>query len=403
MPDDLTTERERLRAPQVPSHAEVGVVAMVPDEWGPLWQPRHHVVSRLTEWFPVVWMSPAPEWREAVRAGFRAPPPGNGLVPGLDIDQAGWHLPRIHHPRWAGEFMLRRRLGNAVARLRRRGCRSVVLYLWRPDFRRAAALYPWDAVVYHVDDEYSFSPVVQAPNPEEVALLTEADLVFIHSATLWDRKAPLARRAIRAPNGVDYRRFATPCPEPPELANVPRPRLGYVGWLKQQLDWPLLESLVVRHPEWSWVLLGPVKPDPGLVAIIDRIRRRPNVYLVDAKPAPDLAPYVQHLDVALLPYRRDGYTQYIYPMKLHEYLAAGLPVVGAPIPALERHRDVIWIADGVEDWSHALREALEPRARDPEAVARRRRVARDHDWDAIVALIADAVWHLGRTGKGSNR
>lgn len=375
-------------------HPEIGVVAMVPDEWGPLWQPRHHVVSRLAERFPVIWMSPAPEWREAARAGFRPPPLASMPAPGLEIDHAGWRLPRVHRPRWVGDLLLRRRLRRAALRLHRRGCRFLVLYLWRPSFRRAAALFPWDAVVYHVDDEYSFSPVDQGPDPEEVALLSEADLVVIHSQTLWDRKALHARKAIRAPNGVDYLRFATPCPEPPELANVPRPRLGYVGWLKQQLDWSLLEALAERHPEWSWVLLGPVKPDPELVAIIERIRRRPNVYLFGAKPAPDLAAYVQHLDVALLPYVRDGYTQNIYPMKLHEYLAAGCPVVGSPIRSLLPYRGVIGIANGVDGWSQALGEALDPRSRDPEVVARRREVARKHDWDSIVTEIGDAIWRL---------
>ena len=375
------------------------MVAMVPDDWGPLWQPRHHVVSRLAERFPVIWMSPARGWREAARARFRAPAPDPVPVAGLEIDTSGWRFPKVYHPRWLGALLFRWRLRRAAARLRRRGCHHVILYLWRPAWRLAIGAYPWSGVVYHVDDEYTFAPVgldqdPEEVNPEEAALLREADLVCIHSDLLFTRKGPLARRAIRTPNGVDYDRFSAPAPEPDELARVPRPRLGYVGWLKAQIDWALLEELARRHPEWSWVLLGPIKPDPDLVAIIERIDRLPNVHLFPAQPARQLASWVQHLDVALLPYIPDGYTQYIYPMKLHEYLAAGRPVVATPLPALQRHRDILSLASGVEEWSEALREALRPGALHPDTVAHRQSVARAHDWDAIVETIADALRDL---------
>lgn len=37
---------------------DVGVIALVPDAWEDFWQTRHHVVSRLSQYFQVMWVYP---------------------------------------------------------------------------------------------------------------------------------------------------------------------------------------------------------------------------------------------------------------------------------------------------------------------------------------------------------
>ena len=54
-----------LGAPLVPG---VGVLALVPDRWSDLWQPRHQVLTRLARYFHVLWMNPAREWRQVLTA-----------------------------------------------------------------------------------------------------------------------------------------------------------------------------------------------------------------------------------------------------------------------------------------------------------------------------------------------
>ena len=87
-------------------------------------------------------------------------------------------------------------------------------------------------------------------------------------------------------------------------------------------------------------------------------------------------------DVGILPYSIDEFTAGIMPVKLKEYLAAGLPVVATPLPEVmrfaEHHPGLVRFAGDPAGFVDALREALSDNA--PEAVARRRVVARQFDW-----------------------
>jgi hypothetical protein len=122
----------------------------------------------------------------------------------------------------------------------------------------------------------------------------------------------------------------------------------------------------------------------------------PNVYILGPKPIQELPAYTQHLDVCMLCYEVNDYTKFIYPLKLHEYLASGRPVVGSPIDSLHDFADVVRLARTPADWSLALSESLTPSALVASEIERRQSIAREHDWDRLVARIATTL--AGRLG-----
>ena len=129
---------------------------------------------------------------------------------------------------------------------------------------------------------------------------------------------------------------------------------------------------------------------------MSEMAQRPNIHFLGPKSVRTLASYPQHFDVCIMPYRVNEYTNNIYPLKLHEYLASGRPVVGAPIRSLHDFSDVIALADGVEEWSHTLARALEPTALCPQSRAGRQKIARAHDWGEILSSLARTICdHLG--------
>jgi len=121
-----------------------------------------------------------------------------------------------------------------------------------------------------------------------------------------------------------------------------------------------------------------------------------NVYFLGAKPVHSLPAYTQHLDICTMPYEVNDYTKFIYPLKLHEYLATGRPVVGSPIRSLQDFAHVIRLARTTEEWSQAIHDSLSPALNSADHVEARRRVARQHDWDELAKLIARTMcWRLG--------
>lgn len=364
---------------------EIGILALVPDRWQAPWQPRHHVLSRLARTFPVVWVEPAHHWRSP--AGERVVPQGP-----LEIYTPEWWLPNVHRPAALARILHAKRLERARRRLVEQGCKRIVLYVWRPDFASALDLIHHDLCCYHIDDEYSFSREDTPISPEEMTLLRRAGLVIIHSPRLIQKKGSINPNTLFVPNGVDYRAFATPVQEPPQLAAIPSPRIGYTGYIKNQLDFDLLLDLARRHPRWSFVLTGPggvlSADDARALAALQSLE---NVYFPGAQPVQALPAFTQWVDVGIMPYKRDAYTQYIFPMKLNEYLATGRPVVGSRIPSLERFDHVVSVPQSLDQWSSALEASLAPEANTPERIAMRKGEAARHDWDALVQRISTQI------------
>ena len=371
-----------------------GVIALVPDEWGMHWMGRHDTLTRLARHFPTVWVNPARGWREAWLPSHAAAAPHS--EPGPDtpnflVYEASRWLPRIHRPSTAARFLERRRLLRARRLLRDRGCKQIVLYLWRPEFAPALDLLLHDVSCYAIEDEYTFSAVGLPIDPLEAALIARVDQVFISSKAMFERKGSINRHTLCVPNGVDYAAYTAPTEEPSDLRGIPHPRIGYIGWIKEQLDLPLVLTLARRHPAWSFVLVGPTRASGEDAIILEALRHLPNVDVLGVRPHSVLPAYFQHVDVTIMPYRLTGYTEYIDPMKLPQGLATGRPVVSAPIRAAKSFPDVVAIAATPDEWSAAIESALAPSAMSPSRISARRAVAKAHDWDGLVDRIAREI------------
>lgn len=374
-----------LRQPLFP---EVGIVALVPESWDSPWQVRHHVLSRLAKFFRVVWVSPAAWFGRSHSSGA---PTFRELDNGLTVYEPPRWLPRFG-PVLLDTISERTRLGMVRRYLRKSGCRRIVLYVWRDEFLTSLRRVRHDATAYHIDDEYSFSPVEQPVSVRERRLLEEADLAIIHSPSLMEKKGAINRNTIMVPNGVSYNAFAGTRPEPIEYASIPRPRVGYVGYIKWQLNLELLLHLVKgSQRKASFVFVGPVGNLGDKRLLWEELVAQPNVYYLGEQSVERLPEFMQHLDVAVLPYIIDGYTKFIYPIKLHEYLAAGIPTIGTPIPALRGFSSCVRLEETSDGWSRAIDEIIAAHGERATTKLNCQAIAGRHDWDTLVAQIAKRI------------
>jgi len=374
----------------VPLRPEIGVIGLMPDAWGDRWMVRTHVMTRLGHYFNVLWMNPAAHWREIWRSLADPTERETSLLPGFSIYAPEPWFPAVYRPAWLAAFSFRQRLWRARQLLESRGSKKIVLYLWLPRYASALSAIPHDLSCYHLEDEYSYSSLELPIDALEARLLAAVDLPFMLSPALFEKKASLNPATCFVPGGVDYAAYQRPYPEPVDLVPIPHPRIGYSGAIKKQLDWALLDHLITRHPGWSFVFLGP-QTHEGVSEAVRVLSGRHNVHFLGHKTPMEIPSYPQHFDVCIMPYTNDGYTKFIYPLKLHEYLAAGRPTVGTPIRSLVDFADVVALPRTFEEWSAAVAAGLGPAANTPERCDARRAVARRFDWDDVVRGIAAKI------------
>ncbi|HHI92018.1 MAG TPA: glycosyltransferase [Gammaproteobacteria bacterium] len=374
-----------------PCMPDVGITAIVPDEWGGPWESRHQVLIRLAKYFNVVWVNPVGWWNEAwfgPRSDRFLSAKSQDLPCGFSVFEKSYYFPSFGKPwiDYASEYI---RLAVARKTLRARGSRTHVLYVWRDSFFSAMDRGRYDVSCYHIDDEYTFSAVDLPIRPREENLIKRVDQVFISSPALMAKKGHLNAQTARIPNGVSIQEYITPKDEPEDMVDIPHPRIGYVGIIKRQLNIDVLLEIAKRHPEYSFVFVGPKRSDlrdDG--AKWEKLESLSNAYFVGGKPVFELPAYTQHMDVCMLCYSINDYTKYIYPLKLHEYLAAGKPIVGAPLESLQEFPEYIHFAETADEWAAGIQQALSDSSQSREMVNARKNIAREHDWDVLVSRIA---------------
>lgn len=246
-------------------------------------------------------------------------------------------------------------------------------------------------VYYCIDDFSSSSSQARKIARTEWKVFAEADLVFVTSEKLRQHATRFAGRVHLFPFGVDYPRFESVRLHgglaPSDLAALPRPWIGYVGGIHQWVDQGLLAEVAKRMPDASFALVGPLQTD------VSRLSACPNVHLLGARSHHDVPRYLNCFDVGVVPYRLSDYTAHVYPTKLNEYLAMGLPVVATDLPEIRRfnaeHGGIVAVAEDAADFVTALRAAL---AKAPPAdVGRRLEVARENSWDARVERMSELI------------
>ncbi|HZO17171.1 MAG TPA: glycosyltransferase [Polyangiaceae bacterium] len=244
-------------------------------------------------------------------------------------------------------------------------------------------------VVYYCVDEWAlFSYIDAAPTiAAEQELCERADVIFATSEALVERKRALNPQTFHAPHGVDHELFARALDDdtvvPAELARLPHPRLGFYGTIQDWIDYPLLEALASRHPEWSIVLIGSELVD------VSALRRYPNVHFLGRKRHAELPAYCKGFDVALIPYTVGERTRYVNPIKLREYLSAGLPVVSTALPEVSRYAEHCRVAHDIDSFERHIVEVLAQET--PDKRRARSQAMCDESWPQKVVRVSERV------------
>jgi glycosyltransferase involved in cell wall biosynthesis len=114
--------------------------------------------------------------------------------------------------------------------------------------------------------------------------------------------------------------------------------------------------------------------------------------LLGRKKFSDLPAYSKGFDVALNVFPINEVTKSANPLKVREYLAAGLPVVSPRIPEVEVLGDQVFVADDHDDYLRKVEEAL----KDPGPKNERSLAMKDESWAGRVRELARQFARVAR-------
>jgi UDP-galactopyranose mutase len=218
-----------------------------------------------------------------------------------------------------------------------------------------------DLIVYDCMDEHSgFKFAHPSIKEAEKELMDKADIVFTGGQNLFEAKKHLHPNIYPFPSSIDKDHFMQARltkTEPPDQASIPHPRIGFYGVVDERFDVPLISSLARMHPEWHFVIVGPVvKIDPEILP------RMENIHWLGKKEYNELPVYLSGWDIAMMPFALNESTEFISPTKTPEYLAGGKPVISTSIKDVVKPYGalgLVEIADSPRDFAEAIKRLLE--------------------------------------------
>lgn len=226
-------------------------------------------------------------------------------------------------------------LSQVKAAMRKLKFQKPVNMVFNPAAGLLAGKLNEESLIYYCVDEYTaFTGAAAGLKEIEEGLFRKSDLVIVSAEKLLESKRKFNPNTFLIRHGTDWRHFRKALSEeteiPGEIKDLPKPVIGFHGLLADWVDFELIKKIAAHFKNGSIVLIGKIAVDAEQkVKILDGIS---NVHFLGRKPYANLPAYCKGFDVSLNPFIINDLTLAANPLKVREYLAAGLQVVSTDIP-----------------------------------------------------------------------
>ncbi|MFW5870256.1 MAG: glycosyltransferase [Candidatus Sumerlaeota bacterium] len=230
------------------------------------------------------------------------------------------------------------------------------------------------------DDIHAFSHAPRCLLQAEEDLLKRVDLSIATSEYLAERlRARGGKQVVCVRNGADVKRFVSGDARkaPAAITELPEPRIIYAGIINERVNLDWIVAAASRLPEAQFLLVGPAAMNLSALTPVE------NIHILGAVAPSKLPGIYAACQVGIIPFRRTPLVESTCPIKLYEYLSAGLPVVATRWSEPES-------IDDADAFSSALCEALDS-ANDSRATAARKAYAAGNSWESRFNAMRDII------------
>lgn len=374
----------------------------------PLWTNKKHVMTRMSKLgHSILFVDPPINTgRVFVKHVMKKEWPLKRLLTQVKKDQDAVIFSPLNYLPTYEKFSLKhsKKINNLAHKIFNKD-RKTILWIYNveiPGLKNYIDLIDHDLLIYDCVDNYSAFPKYDTDekkkfvNDQEQMLSGRANLVFATAPGLVGKLKKYNENTFYMPNVGDFERFKNAKSHrnnlPEDLKDVPEPRIGFTGAVDEyKFDRALFKRIATDYPKYSFIVIGPLAlKDKEATKKELGFEELDNVYFLETKPYEELVKYIGGFDVALIPYQVNDYTVGgCFPVKFHEELAAGLPVVVTDLPAYSPFESVCYISKSYNEFSQNIRRALEEDSK--EKLKERQKVAKDNTWDGKVAKMLKLI------------
>lgn len=233
----------------------------------------------------------------------------------------------------------------------------------------------YNKVIYHSVDLLHTLPRVPGEllQKSELGLLENAQYVIASSEGVQNHLESLGARAVILWENVAHVELFTAATGQPR-----QNRAVFAGNLTpSKVDALCFQSILDRGMDIA--IAGPIDIDgAGISPDISALLDHPRVQYFGNLGLEKLANLLATSKVGLIPYEINDYTRGVFPMKVYEYLAAGLDVVSTPLPSLQHQSISGFYPAAADEFGHWVQRLM---ARHSESVAHSNiETAQEHSW-----------------------
>lgn len=211
--------------------------------------------------------------------------------------------------------------------------------------------HPENKHIYYCYDQISHAPwIAKHGTYLEKVLINKVDQTIVTSQGLLNDKSKLTSKIATVKNGVAFDIFTGGF-----SSQKTEKKVGYIGSIDDRIDLNLIKSLTSNLPDVTFTFIGRIVCDKAH-SFLKGIN---NIEIIPPTSPEQLATHLKDICIGLIPFVKNEFTRNIYPLKVNEYLAAGLAVSSTNFANLDDFKDIILISDDYQEQIEYIRKNLE--------------------------------------------
>jgi hypothetical protein len=266
--------------------------------------------------------------------------------------------------------------------------RKIIIWVHVPNMLPVLKKIKYAHLIYDYLDniDYSsngkFNETVCLKNNE---LIKKSDIVICTAKILYSKAKEINSASFLINNGNDYKTLSNFSVQlrNTELSALDKPIIGYLGGIRDWLDFELLNYVIQNLPDVYFVFIGLIYRDGK--NDFKKIVKHKNVLWIKYKQQNELPGYLRKFSAGLIPFKINEFMKGVFPNKFYEYMACEIPIISTALPDLKVYSDIIGYCYNKEDFLHECKEAINGKF--TEQVKKYSEIAKENSWEKKASII----------------